>query len=71
MVDLKISQNNKSKERNQIFNYLYVLAILMVIDNHCAYKINFFNNIFPYNSFYMPLFVFISGYFFKSHGADR
>ena len=65
MVDLKISQNNKSKERNQIFNYLYVLAILMVIDNHCAYKINFFNNIFPYNSFYMPLFVFISGYFFK------
>ena len=45
MVDLKISQNNKSKERNQIFNYLYVLAILMVIDNHCAYKINFFNHL--------------------------
>lgn len=63
--NLKNSETIKTKKRNQTFNFLYVLAILMVIDNHCAYKINFFNTIFPYNSFYMPLFVFISGYFFK------
>ena len=52
--NLKNSETIKTKKRNQTFNFLYVLAILMVIDNHCAYKINFFNTIFPYNSFYMP-----------------
>ena len=52
------------KERNQTFVYLYVLTILMVIDDHCGTRIGFLSGIFPYNSFYMPLFVFASGYFF-------
>lgn len=52
-------------KRNQTFNYLYFLAIIMVIDDHCNTSINILANIFPYNSFYMPLFVFCSGYFFK------
>lgn len=63
--NLESSDINQTKKRNQTFNYLYILAILMVIDNHCAYKVGFLNTIFPYNSFYIPLFVFISGYFFK------
>ena len=58
----------KVKERNQIFNYLYVLAILMVIDDHTSTRIGFLSSIFPYNSFYMPLFVFISGYFYRKRG---
>ncbi len=36
----------------------------MVIDNHCGQKLAFMTSIFPYNSFYMPMFIFISGYFF-------
>ncbi len=52
------------KKRNQTFVYLYALAIIMVIDDHCGTRINILSNIFPYNSFYMPLFVFSSGYFF-------
>lgn len=54
-----------TKERNQTFNYLYVMAIIMVIDDHCSTRIGFLSSIFPYNSFYMPLFVFVSGYFFR------
>lgn len=53
------------KSRNQTFVYMYALAILMVIDDHCGTRINILSNVFPYNSFYVPLFVFISGYFFK------
>jgi len=53
------------KERNQTFTYLYVLAILMVLDDHTCTRINILTSVFPYNSFYMPLFVFISGYFYR------
>lgn len=53
------------KKRNQTFQYLEALAILMVIDDHMSTRIGIFSSVFPYNSFYMPLFVFISGYFYK------
>ena len=54
-----------TSKRNQTFVYMYALAIIMVIDDHCSARIGFMYSIFPYNSFYMPLFVFASGYFFK------
>lgn len=57
-----------STKRNQTFNFLYAMAILMVIDDHCSSRIGFMTSLFPYNSFYMPLFVFSSGYFFKRRG---
>lgn len=73
MIETEVKRDNnlteikldKKKNRNQTFNYLYVLAIIMVIDDHCCSKIGVLNNIFPYDSFFMPLFVFSSGYFFK------
>lgn len=54
----------KSK-RNQTFQYLEALAILMVIDDHAGTRIGILSSIFPYNSFYMPMFIFVSGYFYK------
>lgn len=53
------------KKRNQIFQYMEALFILMVIDDHMSTRIGILSSIFPYNSFYMPAFVFISGYFFR------
>ena len=35
----------------------------MVVDAHSGNAIHLFTDFFPYNSFFMPLFVFISGYF--------
>lgn len=35
----------------------------MVIDDHMSTRIGILSSLFPYNSFYMPLFVFISGYY--------
>ena len=57
------------KRTNQIFQYLKAIAILMVIDDHMSTRIGILSSIFPYNSFYMPMLVFISGYFYKKRGA--
>ena len=54
-----------SKDRNPTFNCLQALLIIMVIDDHCGTRIGILSSVFPYNSFYMPFFVFISGYFYK------
>lgn len=54
-----------SKKRNQIFQYLEAIGILMVIDDHTGTTVGIMSGLFPYNSFYMPMFVFISGYFYR------
>ena len=59
---------NKVKERNQIFNYLYAMAIIMVIDDHIGSRIGIMSSIFPYNSFYMPLFVLYQDISIKKEG---
>lgn len=43
----------------------------MVVDNHAGNPINFLSSLFPYNSFFMPLFVFISGYFFNEVSVNN
>ncbi len=57
------------KQRNQIFQYLKAIAIVMVIDDHMSTRIGILSSIFPYNSFYMAMLVFISGYFYKKRGV--
>lgn len=41
----------------------------MVIDDHTGTTVGFLSGVFPYNSFYMPMFVFISGYFYREQAV--
>ena len=43
----------------------------MVVDHHTFTALNLFGGFIPYNSFFMPMFVFISGYFNKVNGDTR
>lgn len=53
---------------NKAFMILSALGIIFVVDNHTGKSIGLLTQIFPYDSFFMPMFVFISGYFFsKTH----
>ena len=53
-------RRNKS---NKKFMLLSAIGIFMVVDHHTWTAFNLFGNFIPYNSFFMPMFVFISGYF--------
>lgn len=50
---------------NKKFMVLSAIGILMVVDHHTFTALNLFGSYLPYNSFFMPMFMFISGYFNK------
>ena len=50
---------------NKKFMVLSAIGIFMVVDHHTFTAMNLFGDFIPYNSFFMPMFVFISGYFNK------
>lgn len=50
---------------NYEFKILYAIGILLVISGHFGSRILSMKSLFPYDTFHMPLFVFVSGYFFK------
>lgn len=50
---------------NMTFCILSALTIIMVVAGHCGYHILTVGELFPYYSFHVPLFMFISGYFYK------
>ena len=50
---------------------LSALGIFMVVDSHTWVCFNLFGDFIPYNSFFMPMFVFISGYFNKVDASTK
>lgn len=50
---------------NVAFGILSAFAILMIVAGHQGYDILTVGGLFPYYSFHVPLFMFISGYFYR------
>ena len=50
---------------------LSALGIFMVVDSHTFTALDLFGGFIPYNSFFMPMFVFISGYFNKVNSDTK
>ena len=59
------------KNRNNTFTILSALAMLLVILGHLNFGCLSFCGLFPYYSFHVMIFVFISGYFYKSVSEDN
>lgn len=59
------AQTISKTKSNKAFMILSALGILFVVDRHSGDAIGLFVSIFPYGSFFMPMFMFISGYFWK------
>ncbi|MBQ6024064.1 MAG: acyltransferase family protein [Lachnospiraceae bacterium] len=57
--------SEKRDKSNKKFMLLSAIGIFMVVDHHTFTAFNILGDFLPYNSFFMPMFVFISGYFNK------
>ena len=58
----------KRDKSNKKFMLLSAIGIFMVVDQHTFMAFNLLSDYLPYNSYFMPMFVFISGYFNKVDG---
>ncbi len=61
----------QTKEYNMTFCILSGLAIIMIVAGHVGYNILTVGDLFPYYSFHVPLFMFISGYFYKDTEEEK
>lgn len=60
--------SERRDKSNKKFMLLSAIGIFMVVDHHTFTAFNILGDFLPYNSFFMPMFVFISGYFNKVDG---
>lgn len=56
----------ETKERNTTFTILSAMAMILIIAGHLNFGVFTVGELFPYYSFHVMIFVFISGYFYKS-----
>lgn len=68
-----MTQNlNQIKEKyNMTFCILSGIAIIMIVAGHVGYNILTIGDLFPYYSFHVPLFLFISGYFYREEEEEH
>ena len=64
-MDAGTSGERQNPPYNVAFGILSALAILMIVAGHLGYDIFTVGGLFPYYSFHVPLFMFISGYFYR------
>lgn len=67
----EVSEGRQKPPYNVTFGILSALAILMIVAGHAGYDILTVGGLFPYYSFHVPLFLFISGYFYREEEEER
>lgn len=60
----------REKDYNMTFCILSGIAIVMIVAGHVGYNILTVGDLFPYYSFHVPLFMFISGYFYREEEEE-
>ena len=61
----------EDRQYNVTFCILSALAIVMVAAGHAGCEILTLGGLFPYYSFHIPLFMFISGYFYRESEEEH
>lgn len=64
-AEKSIYTDEAKKGYQATFGILSALAMVMIVAGHADYNILTVGELFPYYSFHVPLFMFISGYFYR------
>ncbi len=56
---------------NRQFRILSALGMIFVVSGHIGYNVFDFGGLFPYYSFHVFIFLFVSGYFYKAEAEDN
>lgn len=59
------------RNENREMRILSAIGIILVVAGHLGYNLFEIGDLFPYYSFHVFIFVFISGYFYKPESKDR
>lgn len=58
-------------KENKIFRILSAIGIILVVAGHLGYNLFEIGDLFPYYSFHVFIFLFVSGYFYKKEAEER
>lgn len=58
-------------EENRQFRILSALGIIFVVAGHLGYRAFDLGGLFPYYSFHVYIFLFVSGYFYKEEAEKN
>ncbi len=58
-------------KENKEFRILSAIGIILVVAGHLGYDVFDIGGLFPYYSFHVFIFLFVSGYFYKEEAEDR
>ncbi len=61
----------KEKDYHMTFGVLSGIAIVMIVAGHAGCDVLTVGGLFPYYSFHVPLFMFISGYFYRDENEEK
>lgn len=68
---MEAGENMAVYRENKEFRILSAIGIILVAAGHLVYNIFEIGELFPYYSFHVFIFLFVSGYFYKKESRDR
>ncbi len=71
MMSGKSQEKSREKKVNGTFRILSAIGILLVVAGHADFHIFDMGGLFPYYSFHVAVFLFISGYFYDEAAEQR
>ena len=66
-----MGDNMAQYKENREFRVLSAVGIILVVAGHLGYNLFDLGGLFPYYSFHVFLFLFVSGYFYKKEAEEN
>ena len=66
-----LANEREMNGENKEFRILSAIGIILVVAGHLGYDLFDIGGLFPYYSFHVFIFLFVSGYFYREEAQER